>query len=424
MKLSSREKTLLVLLGIFVIAVGVYYLAVEPIHMAYDMANEEYLQIESQYRMVKNDVKDDSEMEAIIGDYRDRLTYLETKLPHQIYLEKIINDMYNHFESYDLVVDTITFNLIESETEDQVVTENNDGSLGVENLRPAPSIEEILASYEADENITETTLVNGEITTIDYSKIGYMNVNMSFTSNYDVFKDALSTLVLMDSTVIPTNVNISKNEYDPEDSNADDNEVFVALTIGIPFFYDNEPLEDIFFDYEFEPNGDFEEHGPFEYVAINNDEVETNTGGTYRPSTVQSSSSDFIIAIRNTVSDLAAQSFAYTNISASRLELDSNRNERYILDINESGSTLSFKYSNDNAVYPTAGSELLSPKGDDIVIKVDSSARSNADDNAGLTLVLNNRSSRKVMIYVSNDDVNNPRFNIIVNSGAFEVIRN
>jgi hypothetical protein len=124
------------------------------------------------------------------------------------------------------------------------------------------------------------------------------------------------------------------------------------------------------------------------------------------------------------VSDLAAQSFAYTNISASRLELDSNRNERYILDINESGNTLSFKYSNDNAVYPTSGSELLSPKGDDIVIKVDSSARSNADDNAGLTLVLNNRTSRKVMIYVSNDDVNNPRFNIIVNSGAFEVIRN
>ncbi|MBI9011997.1 MAG: type II secretion system protein M [Clostridiales bacterium] len=422
MKLSSREKNMLVFFSIMLIGVAVYFFVVQPIHEKHDIAKEEYNTVDAQYRIVKTQIKKENEIDEIIGDYRDRLAILDSKLPPQIYLEKIIDDMFNHFESYDIVMDTVTFNLIEANKNSSAVVENNDGSLAIENLRPVMSVEEILDSYEAEENLAGILVVDGEEITYDYKNIGYMNVNMSFVSNYSIFKDALESLSLLDMTAIPNNVSLTKSDVDEEDRLPDNNEVYVALSVAIPFYYDNEVLEDIFFDYEFEAPTDFEEHGPFEYTIVENDNVGSSSG-TSNP--VKRVNADFNIAIRNSVSDLAAQSLTYANIAASRLELDANKNERYILDITESGTNLAFKYSNDNASYPTgSGYEVLTPKSENIVIKVDSSTRFNGDDDSGITLILNNKSSRKVFVYVSNDDPNNPRFNIIVNSGAFEVIRN
>jgi len=425
MKLSSREKNMIVVFGIALIAVAIFFFVVEPIHAEYNTVKEEHRTVEAQYRMIKTQVKEDKEMEAIMGDYRDRLARLNAKLPSQVYLEKIIDDMFNHFESYDIVMDAVTFNLIESEQAEEVVTENQDGSLAVENLRPVMSVEEIMASYEADEDLSGVVVLSGETIEYDYSQLGYMNVSMSFSTNYDIFKNSLASLAILDQTVIPTNLSVSKSEYDEEASNPDNNEVFIALSVAIPFYYDNEDKEDIFFDYEFVPENDFEEHGPFEYVNITNSGSESKRNTDIVVKTVSSVNADFNISIRNSTSDLAAQSLTYSNIPGSRLELDANRNEKYIMDITESGNALSFKYSNDNGSYPSGSAyELLSLKGDNIIVKVDSSARYNSDDDSGMTLVLNNRSSKKVMIYVSNDDPNNPRFNIIVNAGAFEVIRN
>ena len=427
MKLSSREKNMIIIFSIALIAVAVYFFVVDPIHTEYRAVKAEHDTVESQYRIIKTQVKDDKEIDAIMADYRDRLARLNAKLPSQVYLEKIIDDMYNHFSSYEIVIDAVTFNLVESEQADEVVTENEDGSLGVENLRPVMSVEEIMESYEADDDLSGVVVLNEETIAYDYSKLGYMNVSMSFSANYSIFKDALSTLSLLDSTVIPTSVSLSKAEYNEEARNPDNNEVFVALSVAIPFYYDNEEREDIFFDYEFEPGEDFEEHGPFEYITVTNSTTGSSSGGSeYRPaSTVTSVNADFSISIRNSSSDLAAQSLTYGSIPGSKLELDSNNNEKYVLDITESGSNLSFKYSNDNGSYPNGSAyERLSAKGDNVVIKVDSSVRSDLDDDSGLTLVLNNRSSKKVMIYVANDDPNNPRFNIVVNAGVFEVIRN
>lgn len=422
MKFSNREKNMIVFFSIMLIGVAVYFFIVQPIHEKHDMVKEEYNTVDTQYRIIKTQVKKENEIDEIIGDYRDRLAILDSKLPPQIYLETIINDIYNHFESYDIVMDTVTFNLVEANKDTSTAVENNDGSLGIENLRPVMSVEEILDSYEAEENLAGVIEVDGEKVSYDYNNIGYMNVNMSFVSNYAIFKEALKALSLLDLTVIPRNVSLTKSDVDEEDRLPDNNEVYVALSVAIPFYYDNEVLEDVFFDYEFEVPSDFDGHEPFEYTIIEND----NVGSPFETSNpVQRVNADFNIAIRNSVSDLAAQSLTYANIAASRLELDANNNERYVLDITESGTNLAFKYSNDNASYPVGSRyEVLTPKNENIVIKVDSSTRFNGDDDSGVILILNNKSSKKVFVYVSNDDSNNPRFNIIVNSGAFEVIRN
>ncbi len=134
MKLSNREKNMIVVFGFILIAVAVFFFVVDPIHAANKIAREENQIVESQYRIVKTQVKEEKEIEAVIGDYRDRLSYLESKLPAQVYLEKIIDDIYNHFESYDITIESVAFSLIESSTDDDITTENENGELAIENL--------------------------------------------------------------------------------------------------------------------------------------------------------------------------------------------------------------------------------------------------------------------------------------------------
>ena len=420
MKLSNREKNMIVVFGFILIAVAVFFFVVDPIHAANKIAREENQIVESQYRIVKTQVKEEKEIEAVIGDYRDRLSYLESKLPAQVYLEKIIDDIYNHFESYDITIESVAFSLIESSTDDDITTENENGELAIENLRPVMSVEEILSSYEDGEDMSESVIVNDEEIIINYAKIGYMNVGLSFQANYNVYKDALEALSLLDTTVIPTNMSLSKATFDEEADEPDNNKVFVALTVGIPFYYDNEALEDIFFDYEFEPSNDFEEHGPFEYVEIQNLIGVTSSGGI----NVASITPDIEISLRNSSSDLAAQSIAYNLVNTSAVELDGNRSERYSLELVESNGGVSFRYSNDISSFPSSGYQILESSNDNIIVRVNASTRVNTDDAAGMTLVLNNNTNKSVLFYVFNDDGANPRFNVIVNSGSFDIIRN
>ncbi len=420
MKLSSREKNMIVIFGFIIIAVAVFFFVVDPIHAANKIAKEENQIVEAQYRIIQTKIKEEKEIETIIGDYRDRLSYLESKLPAQVYLEKIIDDMFSHFESYDITIESVAFSLIQSSTDDVNTTENESGELAIENLRPIMSVEEILSSYEAGEDMSESVIVNDEEIVINYAKIGYMNVGLSFQANYNVYKDALEGLSLLEMTVIPTNMSLSKATFDEEADEPDNNKVFVALSVGIPFYYDNEPLEDIFFDYEFEPSNDFEEHGPFEYVEIQNLIGVTSSGGI----NVASINPDIEISLRNSSSDLAAQSIAYNLVNTSAVELDGNRSERYSLELVESNGGISFRYSNDISSFPSSGYQILETSNDNIIIRVNASTRVNTDDAAGMTLVLNNNTNKSVLFYVFNDDGTNPRFNVIVNSGSFDIIRN
>ncbi len=146
----------------------------------------------------------------------------------------------------------------------------------------------------------------------------------------------------------------------------------------------------------------------------------TSNGGI----NVNSLSPDFEISLRNSSSDLAAQSVAYNLNSNSAVDLDGNRTERYSMEFKGSDENISFRYSNDINSYPSSGFESLTTSNDNIIIRVNASSRVNSDDAAGVTLVLNNNSNKKVLFYVFNDDVSNPRFNVIVNSGSFDIVRN
>ncbi len=418
MKLSSREKKLLIVLLVLIIAVVVYMYVVTPIHDENALLIEEKNTIQNELNSVKAMVKDESAIDSMIENYKERLALLDQKLPYQIHLEKVINDMFMHFNSYDITVNSVSFNMQDPSKDSGNLPKEG----GIENLRPALSPSEIIEAYENGESITVEDKKEEEENkaAVVESKIGRLMVNLSFKSNYDVFKDALNGLNNMDSTIITMNSTISKIEPDLEELNPDINEVFVNLSLAIPFYYDNEELENIFFDYEFKPGKGFKEHGPFEYKDI----LKGTLGG--EELNFSSIQGQFDIILKDKASDVAAQSFSTVGVSNSTLSLDGNKAESYVLSLIESNGKVMYKYKNSVKSFPEKGYKTLNMDMDKdfIIIRVDSMSRIGSKDKAGLNLTLNNKTDKKVVFYVFDDDKKSPRFNVSVKSGSYDIIRN
>jgi hypothetical protein len=434
MKLSNREKNLLTISAIIILIVGVYFLIYTPIQDNYDSAKFQYDTTLTQLNVVNSQVISDEDMDSVVETYREKIHALESELPSVLHLEQIINLMFTHFENYDIIVNAISFDMIDTKDEVEVV---DDGQMGIEKLQEPMSVEEILDEYEnsrkIDEKFNIANTIEGEV---NYDNIGYMAISMSFVSNYDTLKDVLTGIENLDLTAVLTNIAISKNivtldedtqgEVEILEEDIDFNEVSVSLSLSIPFYYDNEKEKDYIFDYSFNMGEDYKERGPFEYEKIEEPlEIEDDIDTGDEPVDELSISPEFYVSLSSAASDLPAQSFSYYGLNNSELDLNSDKNEKYTLNLITDSGKYFFQYKNNVTAYPGASSYgELELKNDAIIVKVFSSNRVSKSDNAGMTLILNNETGKKVLFYVYYDDKEKPRFNVIVNKGNFDVIRN
>lgn len=419
MKITKKEKRMILVSLILIIAVAVYFLIVTPIHENNKLTKEEYEQVNSQYAIIKSQIIDDKDMDKLISAYRAKIKSLESQLPSVIHLEQIIDLMFNQFENNEIIINSITFSM--NDRKEEVV---DDGLMGIEKLQGPMSVEEILDEYENSNKINIPMNFAGEvIEEIDYNNISYLSINMSFTGNYNNLKSVLEDLELLDITAVTTDINISKKETDDEDIDVDNNAVNVGLSLAIPFYYDNEKDKEYIFDYSFEKGSDYIERGPFEYDVIEKEDVDDSSSST--SDNHLNIYPDFFITLHSESSDLAAQSISYYTLSNSELALNSNENERFELNITESNGKVSYQFKNALDAFPSSTATMnFIPDGEDIVVKILSSSRGISNDNASMTLVLNNSSSRKVVFHVFYDDDERPRFNLVVNKGKFEIYRN
>lgn len=432
MKISKRERNLLIGSGFLILVVVVYLFVITPIHEANELAQTEYDIVDTQYKAVSSQVIASEDMDAIVADYREKIKVLEAELPSAIHLEQIIDLMFDHFNEYDIIINNISFALIEATKEEVVATD--DDAMGIENLQEPMSVEEILDEYENSSRLSEAfnvaNTLDGEIS---YDNISYMSINISFVSNYDTLKEVLEGLEMLDLTAVITNINLGKNDTIDEEipeEEKDDNEVTVSLDLSIPFYYDNEKQKDFIVDYSFEKGADYIDHGPFEYEVIEKTGDVVEEGSSSDDSTTShaidplSISPEFYISLNSKASDLAAQSMSYYKMNNSELNLNANNSEKYKLTLTEENGVIKFRYENDVDAYPSSTTYLdLDSKNNSIIVKVFSSNRISSKDLASMTLVLENNTSKKVLFYVFYDDKDKPRFNVIVNKGSFDIIR-
>ncbi len=411
MKLSSREKKLLILLLVLALVFGTYFLAIEPIEKENKLQKEKNTEVTNEYNKSKEIVMTKQEMDDLIESFENRLAILDDKLPAYVKLESTIKNLFEYFNSNYIYILSASFELIEGKDENSVMADE-DGSMPVENLSGPISVKEILEDYKEGNDIS--ILTPQEQVDVDYEKIGELIINISFSTNYDLLTEAINDYKAFNENVVLKNLSISKSVLLDEEELLDDNLVDGTMTLSIPFYYEGEEIEDIFIDYS--PLK--EEHSPFEYDEIENIIIRDDT-----ITSVKDIKSDLDINIRNQSSDLPAQEISMKGDSKTQIDIDSNDSEKFILNISNSDAKVYVNYKNDNASYPKNKSALLKLEDDKIVIKVNSLSRVDKSDKSSMMLILNNTSGKKVIFYVIGDDEKNPRFNLIVNSGEYEVIR-
>lgn len=412
MKLSKREKNLLLISLVLLIALAVYLYVITPIHNQHAKAVEEHELTTAQYKAIKFKVKDDDDMSIIVNQYREKISSLEMALPPVLHLEEIIDIMFNHFENYDVVINNITFNI--NDSTDMVA---DDDEMGIEKLEAPMSVEEILDTYDANRDQPLKIADHSYDTEITYENISYMAIGLNFEANYNVLKDVMKGLDDLTLTTIISEVNMSK--IIDEEESQDNNRVAVSMNLSIPFYYDNEKEKDYIYNYSFDKGVDYIEHGPFEYDVIENDSVESSDIA----STVQTveTTPEFFITLNSVASDLPAQAISYYEKSDSEISLNANTNERFDLTLTEVDDRLFFNYANDVTAYPSSvGDMLLTPQQDQIVVNVLSTKRIGSDDLASMTLFLENQTSREVIFNIYYDDTSRPRFNVI-SQGRYEI---
>lgn len=417
MKLNNRERQMLFAAIFIVLVAFIYFYIISPIHASYNDAVERHDLIEGQYRVLTNQREDKASIDALILDYRKDIEALEKRLPSTIHLEEIIDVIFSVFDHNFITLQSVTFSMNEEESYQETPDQ-----MGVEKLSEAYSVKEILDAYENDIDISQLVITEEDnLLELGYDSISNLSVNLSFASNYEDLKNLLKSFENLDKTVIVSHLSTSKILKHEDDENYDDNAVTVALTLNVPFYYDQETPSE--FKYNYDSTQERDPHGPFEYEVIENYEngkaIENNTLDVLeiRP--------DFNISLHSSASDLPAQSMSYYAFNESNLNLNANRTERYYLELSESNGQVYFKYSNNVESYPSSGGMLaLTQRNDEIVIQVYSSSRITKDDLSALDLILNNKTSYKVNFYVFNDDIQEPRFNVIVNAGDYNIIRN
>lgn len=417
MKLNNRERNLLIGALILIGVIFVYFYVITPIHSNFRETKDELAIINTQYKIIKAQKEGDQDMDSIITDYRDRVANLQVSLPSTVHIEEIIDIIFRTFKYNQITLNSATFALNDKDETQKV----DDEMMGIERLSGGYSIEEILTQYEKTNDVTQFVLAeDGSQVALTYDSISNLSVNISFTSNYDLLKALLASFEDLQKTIIISNLNVSKVVKNDDDYNYDDNEVTVALSLTVPFYNDNDETE--MFIYNYMSNQERDNHGIFEYETIEN--YENGKQGKDENVEILDINPDFKIALHSTASDLAAQSMSFYAFNDSVLNLNANRSERYILDLSENNGSVFFRFRNNAETYPVAGTKALTMQGEHIIVQVYSTSRITSDDLASMNLVLNNNTDKKVVFYVFYDDPTSPRFNLIVNSGAYEVIRN
>lgn len=428
MKFTSRERNLLVGLLVVLMVTGLYYFVYSPIIEAYNGATVENVSAHEEYDLIKNVVID----ENLIVSMQERVGLLETLLPAAVHQEKVILEIKDIFDTYDILLQTMTF---------------DNGSEKEEDEEDKQSFDDIIAGYEgaseyqSDAFSNFSTLVEkGEVKDEELKEdiIKYFTCNLSFETTYKNLKLILKQFEDMEQIVITDNLNISKNGLT-------ENSLSITLDVKFPYSAEFASIRELKW---FDKNTPKENYDPFDYETfstigtaggvsnifdtftkngtINSGET-PNQNTTTKPAEVTSSSvqPDFDMGLLEFINDDATIKILKTDAGYTTLYQDTEIPAYIDIEVKKENDKYYYKYSNMYRSYPANdGYEEFKPvHTGEIVMRVYSTNRKNTADLSGAVLRVTNNTERSFVIHTFADDADKPRLVLTKVAGNAEVIK-
>ncbi len=438
MTLTNREKKLILFLAIFGILVLFVYYFYLPLVDELEEQKSVLEQNKAELRIVEGSVLSVKEQKAIIASLKAKLDFLSRVLPPVIYQESVISSLMDLTDKHDLLIRSYTFPDFPTHPEKdkskeslEIILNNYDDSIlgNISKSMITKRAEEIngQGNDNQDENQNENSSKNGDGTKNWKDVVKSINVELAVEGSYSDFKEAMTELETTNNLVIIKSYNFSK------DLSSKSDKVIGNISLMFPYYYDNENLDDIFWNYK----SKFELHNPFIYndswkdlfyqtrevVSKMRNESKLSRVEYNKNSSVQTQSQsdiepDFYVVL-NAPSSIQPR-YLIGRTGAREMTLaSSKKDENLVLTIEKTESGYGFRYKNSLQVFPSPA-ELypFTPKyKDKIFVNVQSSPRVDNVDVGIARIQIVNKTGKQIYLVMRAEDKGRPRL-ILEGSGS------
>lgn len=422
MKLSQREKVILIVLAVFVLTAGFYLLLLEPQFKELTRVNQEKDQVEMQYQAftAKLDPKNPIYSQFTIMD--NTVKDASAQYYPSLLQEKLITILEKYFEAAGISPDAIVFDenteivaTIEDPTvklaKVNILQSLKDQYEGNAPVVPAPTAIETplpeATTQAPDTNgaaAPPTPAVQGATPLESLQRLG---ASVSFTSTYNdlaSFVKALETdkrrIVIDRITTMRTEGNLitSKLEltfYAVPKLHTQDND-YMEWSLGNSYGTDD----------PYQPYRSF---------------TKPAAGASVSPVSIKESSNDFFMMLNSINSDISTVVISKRDDKTSKTYIyaDNPEFENVEFELSQEGETYYYRYKTSKESYPKNYAEKVAfkPSGSTITLDLYSSARGGSADTSGANITLLNKTKLKLVVKVIEDDPKNPRAKFVKKSG-------
>lgn len=413
MKLSNKEKILVFLLGGVLIGLIYYQFVYSKQIEKIEALKDEKIKLETRYNEVIGMINSLEERKEKVNSLTSSVNFKSKEFYPELLQEKLIIDLDN-FLKQSTVNGDIGFSEIAIQQVEVLTKDKNDSESTFKQIVDEyNSIDSKQINENKDEQLSnEQTEQNQSSATVEILK-----TNINFKTTYESLKSFISKIETSNRKIVITDVSTTVG-YNGELTGSLNLEFY-----GIPKISesDSEYLQ-------WNMNGSYGKEVPFliqkpetttEQQLESSDEASSQT-------TQQNAKSDFDVIVKSITSDLPTVIIGKTNKEDSYINIVKNNVEKAEIELKKIDGKYYYKYYNSSTYYPTdynSNGIEFSPTSDNILIKINSENRVNADDKSGLQLNIVNGTDKIVKVKISGDDKTNPRVTVTGDSSKVNVAR-
>lgn len=407
MKLTKREKILLLILGVCLVLFLYFNYLIKPQFAKIDKMKSTLEDYNLKAQTVKSQTSSDNK---IFKDYKKlngEIAAMTKRLFPSIIQEKIITMLEDTINTSKVEVGSLSF------TEPQL---NNVGEDQKEQEQQSSSLYDLAEQFMKTGKLTAApdtagTEADKAKEQNDKYKVVKMTATLACTGSYLDITNFIQGIELWSRKVIVKNVSIAQNDTDK-----------LRATISLDF-YAIPKLHDQDADYlDWTITGQYGKENPFDpfegYVA-NKQPLDS-----YKLISIKN---DFFITVNPLSADVPTVMIGKqgSNSAGSYATADNAGVENVEIQLTEKDGKYYFRYKTQGESYPSDYKQLaeFNPYGDSINIGIISAPRNSAGDRSGISLTVLNTTKLRANVFVSFDDKSSPRVNIAKTTGDVYVKR-
>lgn len=418
MKLSNRERFMLIMLGVVVVMFLYYNYLIKPQFEKINALNIKTAEYSGKVNAVTQQASPDNKVYRDYKILNAKVQQQSERLFPSIVQEKIVEALNGMITASGLNVSNITFSIPGlEEVEDPLLSQRQEINV----------LEELTKQYQKGSAILGNSILLPESKTAEAEKeakekeesvkLEEMIATLKFTGSYLDVIAFLQNIELYDKKIIVKSVSISRPQQGP-----------LTGTIALSYYVfpklqvSNDPYLDWIY------NNEYGKGNPFEafpgYIGGSNG-ILTAEGERTLP---MPKLRDFTMTINPIMADLPTVTLGKTIDSngATHVYADNTNNENIELQLLQNNGKYYYKYKTQNESYPKKYDKDavgFVPGSNTIEMMVVSNPRTGATDKSGVNLTVINKTDLAFVITVSNDDKTNSRLKIVKQSGNVTVVR-